>query len=161
VNKIRKVPVAYKGSPRLEISHGRAPVLSSLLAVLLALATVTLARQSSTGAKDLSRAQARTVVLTFLKSQGYKTESPRFDLESDPDDPDPPEFYMFHAYYNTTTRLNSIGTYAANRKTASLWERVACEQLKSKALQQVQNRLRKEIGLPESEGGGSSAKPCL
>jgi hypothetical protein len=100
-------------------------------------------------------------VLTFLKSQGYKTQSPKFDLETDPDAPDLPDFCMFHAYYDTTTRLNSIGTYAVNRKTTALWERVGCEQLKSKALGQLQNRLRKEVGLSESDGGGAGVKPCF
>jgi hypothetical protein len=137
-------------------------ILSSVIPLLIALATATSPPgETSGGKKQLSRDQARTVVLTFLKSQGYKTESPKFDLESDPGDPDLPEFYMFHAYYDTPTRLNSIGTYAVSRKTAALWERVACEQLKSKALAQLQRKLRREIGLSGSHGGGPSAKPCF
>jgi hypothetical protein len=119
------------------------------------------AGKASAEKKELSQDQARSVVATFLKSQGYKIESSKFDLERDPDDPDFPEFYMFHAYYDTATRLNSIGTYAVSRKTAALWERVGCEQLRSKPLEQMQNRLRKELGLSESGGGGASTKPCL
>ena len=132
----------------------RVLILNSMIAVLITLATVTCsAGEASAEKKKLSQHQARTVVATFLKSQGYKIESSKFDLESDPDDADFPEFYMFHAYYDTATRLNSIGTYAVSRKTAALWERVGCEQL--------QNRLRKEVGLSESSGGGASTKPCL
>lgn len=137
-------------------------ILNCMIALLITLATITFsAGEASAAKKELSQDQARTVVATFLKSQGYKIESPKFDLESDPDDPDFPDFYMFHAYYDTATRLNSIGTYAVSRKTAAVWERVGCEQLRSKALEQLQNKLRKEVGLSESSGGGASTKPCL
>jgi hypothetical protein len=140
----------------------RVLILGSAIALLIALVTATSsAGEASGGKKQLSQDQAGTVVLTFLKSQGYKTESPKFDLESDPDDPDFPEFYMFHAYYDTATRLNSIGAYAVNRKTTALWERVGCEQLKSKALEQLQHKLRREMGLSEAHGVGSRAKPCF
>jgi hypothetical protein len=108
---------------------------------------------------DLSREQAKPVVQAYLKSQQYNVQSSKFDLESEPDDADSPEFYMFHAYFDTDTRLNSIGTYAVSRKTATLWERVACEELKSKAVEQLQERLRKELGL--LVGDRSRTKPCF
>lgn len=158
MNKLRKVPTsAWLGS-----CHIRVLILSSMIAFLITLATVTFfAGEASAGKNELSKDQARTVVATFLKSQGYKIESSKFDLENDPDDPDFPDFYMFHAYYDTATRLRSIGTYAVSRKTAALWERVGCKQLRSKLLEQLQNRLRKEVGLSESSGGGTGPKPCL
>jgi hypothetical protein len=140
----------------------RVLIFKSMVALSIMLATITLsAKEVSTEKKELSQDQARSVVATFLKSQGYKIESSRFDLERDPDDPDFAEFYMFHAYYDTATRLNSVGTYAVSRKTAALWERVGCEQLRSRSLEQLQNRLRKEMGLPESSGGTANTKPCL
>jgi hypothetical protein len=68
---------------------------------------------------------------------------------------------MFHAYYDTAARLNSIGTYAVNRKTAALWERIGCEQLKSEPLERLQGKLRREMGLSEPDNGSARAKPCL
>jgi hypothetical protein len=161
VNKLREVPSGCT-SAWLEDFHMRVLIPNLVIALLITLATVTCsAGEASAEKKDLSLDQARTVVATFLKSRGYKIESSKFDLESDPADPDFPEFYMFHAYYDTATRLNSIGTYAVSRKTAALWERVACEQLRSRALEQLQNRLRKEMGWSDSSGGDASTKPCL
>jgi hypothetical protein len=100
-------------------------------------------------------------VLTFLTSQGYKTKTPKLDVEVDPADPGFPDFYMFYVHYDTATRLNSVGTYAVNRKTAALWERVGCEELKSKDLEQLQNSLRGEMGLSGADGRDSETKPCL
>jgi hypothetical protein len=134
----------------------RVVTIGSVIALSIGLA---IAGEPSTGKTELSRAQATAIVLTFLKSQGYDIHSPLFDLQITPTDPDFPDFYMFHAFYDTTTRLASVGTYAVNRKTAVLWERIGCEQLKSKALEELQNRLRKEMGL--SGGEGSSSEPCL
>jgi hypothetical protein len=161
VNKLREVPTG-RTSAWLESFQMRVQILNAMIALLITLAAVTYSvGEASAEKKELSHDQARTVVATFLKSQGYKIESSKFNLENDLDDPNFPDFYMFHAYYDTATRLNSIGTYAVSRKTAALWERVGCEQLKSKVLEQLQNRLRKEVGLSESSGRGASAKPCL
>ncbi len=160
--KLRKVRVEYGVGGRSEVFHTCVLILGSVIALLIALATgLPSPGEPSSGNRELSREQARIVVLTFLKSQGYKTKSPKFDLETDPDEPDLPQFYMFHAYYDTATRLTSIGTYAVNRETTALWERLGCEQLMSKALGQLQDKLRREAGLSESEGMGTSAKPCF
>jgi hypothetical protein len=109
--------------------------------------------------KQISHAQARTIVLTYLKSQGYKTQSSKFGLENESDSREYPDFYMFHAYYNTATRLNSIGAYAVNRKNADLWERLLCQLLESKPLWELQNKLCREMGLSKLDG--KSANPCF
>jgi hypothetical protein len=72
----------------------------------------------------------------------------------------PPEYYMFHAYYNTPTRLNSVGAYAVNKRTADLWERLSCQRLNSPQLTQLQKDLRKSL-LSQPMTPGEVVKPCI
>ena len=133
-----------------------------MVAALFTLTTnISSAEKIFAGKKELSRDHAREVVLVFLKSQGYKIWSPHFDLEDDVDTQDLPEFYMFHAYYNTASRLDSIGSYAVNNRTADLWERVGCEEVKSKTLKQFQSNIRKRFGLSKIDAKSSSTQPCF
>lgn len=119
-------------------------------------------QEARTKATELARDQARTIVSAFLKSKGYKTESPKFGLENESDDPKFPDFYMFHAYFDTDTRLNSIGAYGVNRRTATLWERIGCEELKSSALGRLQSRLRRQLAISDAEfRQKAKVKPCL
>jgi hypothetical protein len=157
---IGKFSSRYNGSCECEGFQLPILIFGFAVALLMGLAVSAASAGGLSGdKKELSHEQAGTVVLTFLKSQGYRIHSPKFNLESDPADPEVPDFYMFHAYYDTPTRLNSIGAYAVNRKTAILWERVACEQLNARELEQLQNRLRKELGLSVA-APGETAKPC-
>jgi hypothetical protein len=133
----------------------------ALAAALLALAPRAGAEPAA--AKTISRDQAKTVVVAYLQSKGYKTESAEFALEDNPDEKDLPDYYLFDAYYNTRTKLTSLGAYAVDRKSAALWQRVSCEQVSSDALEQVQSRLRREVAghdiITPSEAQASSS-PC-
>ena len=68
---------------------------------------------------------------------------------------------MFHAYYDTATRLDSIGTYAVDRRTSALWDRMTCKQLESGALKPLQHMLTELTGASESKIENANTKPCL
>lgn len=112
-------------------------------------------------AKEITREQARQLVLMALKAQGTPTKSPKFDLENGRDELDFPEFYNFEAYFDTKTHLATIGFYAVGRKTADIWESVGCHRLDSPAIRRLQRSLRKKIGLTEQEYQKlTSVAPC-
>jgi hypothetical protein len=124
-----------------------------LVGAVLILVT-TLGPHASGSSQEITRDQAREIVSVFLKSQGYHVTSPKFDLENAQDDADFPDFYLFAAYQDTAARLVTIGSYAVNRKTADLWERIGCTKIKSKAIEPLQKQLR-------NESSASTATPCF
>ncbi|MBS0575785.1 MAG: hypothetical protein JSS45_05090 [Proteobacteria bacterium] len=132
---------------------------TAILVLTVALTSL-LGSESAFAGNTLARDQAKTIVLTFLKSKGYRTDSAKFDLEVDPDESDLKNYFLFHAYFNSDSRLVSIGSYAVDRRTAALWERLACRQLQTAALLRMQRKLRREAGLqkgvPEDTDG-----PCF
>lgn len=127
--------------------------------LLVMFATLAFDAVADTG---LSQDQARKIVLMYLESQGYRTTAPNFDLENDPSDPELPDYYMFHAYYNEPSHLASIDSYAVNRRTAELWERLECKCLRSKGLEALQKDLRKQQGLSGPANRDQPGnKPCF
>ena len=92
-----------------------------------------------------------TVTPKPVKTSEDAREMLRFDLENEPDEQELPAFILFHAYYNTATRLTNIGAYAVDRKSGALWEPVACELLHSDALIQLQDQYRDHIGLTAND----------
>ena len=110
--------------------------------------------------KEISREQARELVLKALKAEGYPTNSPKFELH-DRDDPYFPEFHSFSAYFDTPDRFAAIGHYAVNPKTADVWEVMGCRRLKPRAIRALQKSLRKESGLSKGDYKKySSLAPC-
>jgi hypothetical protein len=89
----------------------------------------------------ISQDQAKSLVLAYLKEHGVALESSDFDLETEPAEPEIPDFYLFSAYYNTRTSLKIIGAYAVNRRTAAVWQRLNCEELKSETLDKLKDKL--------------------
>ena len=135
--------------------------MKAMLGVLMAVAAALPQTAGAQSAADqLSREQARALVQVYLKSQGVRTEAPDFDLENEPDEQELPAFILFHAYYNTATRLTNIGAYAVDRRSGALWEPVACELLHSDALAQLQEQYRDHIGLTAPRVEGAGASPC-
>lgn len=116
--------------------------------------------QPAAAVKEISREQAKSVVLTYLKSQGLKTEIAEFSLDDNPDEKDLPDYYLFDAYYNSSTRLTSVGAYAVDRKSAGLWQRVSCEQLNSPLLTKLQDKYHQEMGLVTPSESQASSSPC-
>jgi hypothetical protein len=158
--KLRKLQFGCKSSKLFRKYYIHYLILGPVVALLIGFAVATpFSEINLEKKKQISHAQARTIVLTYLKFQGYKTQSSKFDLENESDSREYPDFYMFHAYYNTATRLNSIGAYAVNRKNADLWDRLLCQRLESKPLLELQNKLRREMGLSKLDG--KSANPCF
>jgi hypothetical protein len=91
----------------------------------------------------------------YLQSVGYNTKSPKFDVESNPDNshPDNSEkgFYLYDVYIDTPQRLVTIGAYGVNAETGDIWERIGCERLGSKAIASLQKQIRDASGLSASE----------
>jgi hypothetical protein len=114
----------------------------------------------SAATRAISRDQAKSVVLAYLQSKGYKTETAEFTLDDNPDEKDLPEFYLFDAYYNTATRLTSVGAYAVDRKSAALWQRVSCEQVGSDSVSKLQEKYRQEMGLVTPSEAQADSSPC-
>jgi hypothetical protein len=114
--------------------------------------------------KSISRSQAKTLVLAYLQSQGYKTDTAEFVLDDNPDEKDLPDYYMMDAYYNSATRVTSVGAYAVDRHSAVLWQRVSCEQVISDAVQKLQEQFRQLPGsrdfVTTGESQSSSNSPC-
>ena len=101
----------------------------------------------------ISQDQAKSLVLAWLKEHGVRLDSSEFDLESEPDDPEIPDFYLFSAYTNTRTSLKIIGAYAVGRRTAAVWQRLDCQELKSENLEKLKDKLLTPP--PETERPGS------
>ena len=110
--------------------------------------------------RAISRDQAKAVVLAYLQSKGYKTGTAEFSLDDNPDEKDLPDFYLFDAYYNTRTRLTSVGAYAVDRRSAALWQRVSCEQVVSDSVTQLQEKYRQEMGLVTPSESQATSSPC-
>ena len=89
----------------------------------------------------ISQDQAKSLVLAYLKEHGERLDAADFDLESEPAEAEIPDFYLFSAYYNTRTSLKIIGAYAVNRRTAAVWQRLNCEELKSETLDKLKDKL--------------------
>jgi hypothetical protein len=113
-------------------------------------------------AKEITRNQARQLVLKVLQAQGTPTNSPKFDLEDNTGNEKYfPGFYSFDAYFETSNRLATIGHYDVNRRTADVWEGIGCHRLAAPAIKPLQRSLRKRIGLSEHEYQKLSAvAPC-
>lgn len=108
---------------------------------------------SSAGAqthpKEITRAQARQLVLAQLESDGFDLKSPDLVVEDRPDDPDMPGFYQFGAY---TTDGGSAGAYAVGRRSVELWNWMHCWRFThAKKVRALQKQLRGEIGLTHAE----------
>lgn len=101
----------------------------------------------------ISQEQAKSLVLAWLREHGVRLDSSEFDLESEPDDPEVPDFYLFSAYTNTRTSLKVIGAYAVDRRTAAVWQRLDCQELKSENLERLKDKL--PTVPPEIERPGS------
>ena len=134
-----------------------------MLKVALALPLVlVLCAASARPAKTITRRQARELVLKVLEAQGTPIRSPKFDLEDSPaNEKYFPGFYSFDAYFDTASRLATIGHYDVNRRTADVWEGIGCHRLNPPAIRPLQKLLREEVGLSEQGYRKlSTAAPC-
>jgi hypothetical protein len=114
----------------------------------------------SAAARIISRDQAKSVVLAYLQSKGLKTDIAEFSLDDNPDEKDLPDYYLFDAYYNSRTRLSSVGAFAVDRKSAALWQRVSCEQLSSDSVLKLQDKYHQELGLVTPSEAQADSSPC-
>jgi hypothetical protein len=111
--------------------------------------------------EQVTREEAANLVRVLLASERYETRSPKFGLETDPDQADFPEFYFFSAYYVQDHSAPTLGHFAVNRGNADLWDRELCKKLKASKLRAEQRSLREKLGLSERDlRRKSEIAPC-
>lgn len=114
--------------------------------------------QQLQAAPELGLAQARTIVLTYMQSEGYDTKAKYYRLDSSllslPDNANLPGYYLLQAEYDIFTRLNNFSLYAVDKRTADLWDRMTCQKVTSKPLTKLQNTLRRKLGLRRTARSG-------
>jgi hypothetical protein len=119
---------------------------------LVALALSLTPSNSRSEPKEISREQARQLVLRVLESQGFDLKSPDLVVEDQPEDPDMSGFYRFSAYTRGEGMNFSAGAYAVGRRTVEVWNWMHCWRFgRAKSVRALQKQLRKEIGLTDSE----------
>jgi NACHT-associated inactive Restriction Endonuclease 1 len=102
--------------------------------------------------KDVTRAEARTLLLKALQAQGAPTKSRKFDLEDNTGNMKFfSSFYSFDAYLDEPGFLSIYGHYDVNRKTADVWDELGCHRLRPRAIKPLQKALRRKIGLSAEE----------
>jgi len=94
--------------------------------------------------------EAKKLVLAALPSSAKQL--PKFSLEGG-QVPDSAGFYVFMAYWAGAPKGSTvIGHYAVDASTADVWNNVmACEELSTPALRELQVRVRSRIGLFDAE----------
>jgi hypothetical protein len=103
-------------------------------------------------ANEITRYEARQLVLRVLEAQRTPTKSPKFDIEDNTgNERYIPGFYSFIAYFDMPARLATVGSYAVNRKTADVWEDIGCRRLGPPAIKPAQRALRMKMGLSDKE----------
>ena len=119
---------------------------SALYLVLVVLTHVAVAQEPTHG---LSLSDAKQLVLAGLPSTQKHLLG--FSLEHFPEQ-DSAEFYFFTAAWNNPNGSVVAGTYAVDKATADVWNSVmACEELHTPALRELQSQARLRIGLTPSE----------
>jgi hypothetical protein len=124
-------------------------ILRTAMGAALALCAGALAHADTDSPEDvppqvvggISQDQAKSLVLAYLQESGTRLDAADFELESDPTDPEIPDFFLFSAYYNSRNSLRIIGAFAVNRRTAALWQRLNCQELKSETLSKLKDKM--------------------
>jgi hypothetical protein len=102
---------------------------------------------------DVSKEEARVLVISALKANTRYTQAPGFDLDSF-DDPYFPGFYAFEALWDNPSGSVHLGAYNVNRRTADVWDVSDidnCKRLTSRTIETFQRKLQKRSGLNEKQ----------
>jgi hypothetical protein len=114
----------------------------------------------SDGPKTITRNQARELLLQALQERGYPTRASNFELDNE-DDKYFPNFYAFHSYSNSKTRLVSTGIFAVNKRTADVWDEAQCHKIDVPKIRPFQIKLRKQTELTDEEFASLTKEaPC-
>jgi hypothetical protein len=101
------------------------------------------------GPRTVSGDEARLLVLQALPSK--TRQLPKFGLDQY-QDPHFPQFYFFEATWAGVPNGSSvIGHYAVDSSTGDVWNAIQCEKEDTRALRKLQERIRLQIGLSDSE----------
>lgn len=115
---------------------------------------------AAAAAREITREQARYLVKTVLQAKWQYNKLPGFGLEFYTDKYFP-DFFFFEATWNNPRGSVVLGHYAVNPRTADVWEIVGCRRLESHSIRNLQQSLRKDIGLSEQQYRKLSARaPC-
>lgn len=119
---------------------------TALYLVLAVLTQLAVAQEPTHG---LSLNDAKQLVLAGLPPTQKRLSG--FSLEHFPKQ-DSAEFYFFTAAWNNPNGSVVAGNYAVDKATADVWNSVmACEELRTPALRELQSQVRSRIGLTPSE----------
>jgi hypothetical protein len=105
---------------------------------------------ASNGLKTITRNQARELLLQALQKQGYPIRASNFELDNE-NDKYFPNFYTFHSYSNSKSRLVSTGIFAVNKRTADVWDELLCHKIDLPEIKPLQGRLRKQTETTDIE----------
>lgn len=119
------------------------------IAVYLVLIVLTHLATAQNPKSVLSLDDAKKLVMAGLPSA--EKGLPRFELEYFPEQ-DSAEFYSFTGVWDNPNGSVVAGNYAVDKATADVWNSVmACEELKTPALRELQSQMRLRIGLTPAE----------
>jgi|SRR5580700_1333987 hypothetical protein len=133
--------------------------MSNYRILFLALGLLFICPNCSLQPTEVTREQARQLVLAVLQSQGFDVKSPNLVVEDWPDAPDIPGFYLLGAHTIAPDMNLSAGSFAVGRRTAEVWNWTHCWRFsRAKNVRNLQKKLRKEIGVTDSEYQKLAAK---
>ena len=97
--------------------------------------------------QEITRREARQLVIAVLESNGYDIKSHKLDVEDEADRADFPGYFLFTAYTDSPNLLLSIGGYAISRNTADIWDWINCVNFRTRTVRALQKRLRRKMNL--------------
>jgi hypothetical protein len=121
---------------------------------LLFVAPMSVAAQAPQG--QITREDARSLVIATLQARGYDINSPKLEVEEETD-PYFPSFFHFSVYFARPERLATIGSFAVAPKTADVWDTGLCARVRTRNVRRLQKTLRLRYQLGTAQGG---AQPC-
>jgi hypothetical protein len=131
-------------------------VFQSWLVVISLFLTVPVSIHSQGSKGQITREDARSLVMAALQSKSYDVKSPKLEVDEETD-PNFPSFMRFGVYYNTPERLATIGVFAVNPKTADLWDTGLCKRVITKSVRRLQETLQMRYQLGTAQKGTA---PC-
>jgi hypothetical protein len=97
--------------------------------------------------RKMSDAQGAILARALVEAENPEVvKLPGFGFDGDSPDPNFPHLQYFEAL---SSRQGSMGFYALDLYTGDAWDMTTCKKIKSRKLEQLQRRLRHDIGLSD------------
>jgi len=110
----------------------------------------------------MSDAQSDVLARALVKANIEKgVKNPGFSLDGAPSKPEYPHIEFFDAYSSVGQGI--FGSYALDLYTADAWDMTRCKEIRSRKLEGLQRRIRRELGLTERRYRQirSPSPPCV